>query len=239
MAGKRALVTAAGQGIGRATALAFAAEGASVLATDIAEEKLTPLADALIATRHLDVTDERAIAALADELGAIDVLFNCAGFVHHGTILDVAPVEWDASFVLNVRSMYLTTRAFLPKMVERGSGASIINMSSTVSSIKGVPNRCVYAATKAAVIGLTKSVAADFIVSGSAATRSARARSGPPRSRTASRRKGCNWSAAPTRHAAPLSSASRSVASARPRRSRRSRSISHPMNPRSRPARSM
>ena len=164
--GKRALVTAAGQGIGRAAALAFAAEGASVLATDIAEDKLAPLAEALIATRHLDVTDEGAIVALADELGAIDVLFNCAGFVHHGTILDCAPVEWDASFVLNVRSMYLTIRAFLPKMVERGSGASIINMSSTVSSVKGVPNRCVYAATKAAVIGLTKSVAADFIVSG-------------------------------------------------------------------------
>jgi NAD(P)-dependent dehydrogenase (short-subunit alcohol dehydrogenase family) len=108
LAGKRALVTAAAQGIGRATALAFAAEGASVLATDIAEDKLAPLADALIATRHLEVTDEGAIATLADELGAIDVLFNCAGFVHHGTILDVAPVEWDASFVLNVRSMYLT-----------------------------------------------------------------------------------------------------------------------------------
>jgi 2-keto-3-deoxy-L-fuconate dehydrogenase len=166
LAGKRALVTAAGQGIGRAAALAFAAEGASVLATDIAEDKLAPLADALIATRHLDVTDEAEIAALADELGPLDVLFNCAGFVHHGTILDAAPVEWDASFVLNVRSMYLTIRAFLPKMVERGTGASIINMSSTVSSIKGVPNRCVYAATKAAVIGLTKSVAADFIVSG-------------------------------------------------------------------------
>jgi len=166
LAGKRALVTAAAQGIGRATALAFAAEGASVLATDIAEDKLTPLADALIATRHLDVTDETEIAALADELGAIDVLFNCAGFVHHGTILQVSPVEWDASFVLNVRSMYLMIRAFLPQMVERGTGASVINMSSTVSSIKGVPNRCVYAATKAAVIGLTKSVAADFIVSG-------------------------------------------------------------------------
>jgi 2-keto-3-deoxy-L-fuconate dehydrogenase len=166
LAGKRAFITAAGQGIGRATALAFAAEGASVLATDIAEAKLAPLADALIATRQLDVTDEQAITRLADELGAIDVLFNCAGFVHHGTILDVTPVEWDASFVLNVRSMYLMIRAFLPKMVERGSGASIINMSSTVSSVKGVPNRCVYAATKAAVIGLTKSVAADFIVSG-------------------------------------------------------------------------
>jgi 2-keto-3-deoxy-L-fuconate dehydrogenase len=166
LAGKRALVTAAGQGIGRAAALAFAAEGASVLATDIAEDKLSPLADALIAARHLDVTDDAEIAALADELGPLDVLFNCAGFVHHGTILDVAPVEWDASFVLNVRSMYQTIRAFLPKMVERGTGASIINMSSTVSSIKGTPNRCVYAATKAAVIGLTKSVAADFIVSG-------------------------------------------------------------------------
>src|SRR6516164_7608740 len=166
LAGKRALVTAAAQGIGRATALAFAAQGASVLATDIAEEKLTSLADALVATRHLDVTDDAEIAALADELGAIDVLFNCAGFVHHGTILDVTPVEWDASFVLNVRSMYLMIRAFLPKMIERGSGASIINMSSTVSSIKGAPNRCVYAATKAAVIGLTKSIAADFIVSG-------------------------------------------------------------------------
>jgi 2-keto-3-deoxy-L-fuconate dehydrogenase len=166
LVGKRALVTAAGQGIGRAAALAFAAEGASVLATDIAEDKLSPLADALIATRHLDVTDEAEIAALGDELGPLDVLFNCAGFVHHGTILDVAPVEWDASFVLNVRSMYLMIHAFLPKMVERGTGASIINMASTVSSIKGVPNRCVYAATKAAVIGLTKSVAADFIVSG-------------------------------------------------------------------------
>jgi 2-keto-3-deoxy-L-fuconate dehydrogenase len=166
LAGKRALITAAGQGIGHATALAFAAEGASVLATDIAEDTLAGLADALIATRPLDVTDEGAIAALAAELGALDVLFNCAGFVHHGTILDVAPVEWDASFILNVRSMYLMIRAFLPKMVERGSGASIINMSSTVSSVKGAPNRCVYAATKAAVIGLTKSVAADFIVSG-------------------------------------------------------------------------
>src|ERR1700757_4898195 len=108
LAGKRALVTAAGQGIGRATALAFAAEAASVLATDIAEDKLAPLADALIATRHLDVTDEAAIAALADELGALDVLFNCAGFVHRGTILDATPVDWDASFALNARSMFLT-----------------------------------------------------------------------------------------------------------------------------------
>ena len=121
LAGKRALVTAAAQGIGRATALAFAAEGASVLATDIAEDKLAPLADALIATRHLDVTDEGAIAALAEELGPLDVLFNCAGFVHHGTILDADPIEWDASFALNVRSMFMMIRAFLPK--RRKSGA--------------------------------------------------------------------------------------------------------------------
>jgi 2-dehydro-3-deoxy-L-fuconate 4-dehydrogenase len=166
LAGKRALVTAAGQGIGRASALAFAAEGASVLATDIADEKLAPLADALIATRRLDVTDDDAIAALADELGPLDVLFNCAGFVHHGTILEAEPIDWDASFALNVRSMFVMIRAFLPKMIGRGSGASIINMASTVSSIKGAPNRCVYGATKAAVIGLTKSVAADFITVG-------------------------------------------------------------------------
>jgi 2-keto-3-deoxy-L-fuconate dehydrogenase len=166
LAGKRALITAAAQGIGRATALAFAAEGASVLATDIAEEKLAPLAEALIATRRLDVSDDQAIAALADELGPLGVLFNCAGFVHHGTILDADPIEWDASFALNVRSMFVMIRAFLPKMLERGTGASIINMASTVSSVKAAPNRCVYGATKAAVIGLTKSVAVDFIAHG-------------------------------------------------------------------------
>jgi len=149
LAGKRALVTAAGQGIGRATALAFAAEGASVLATDIAEEKLVPLTDALIATRRLDVTDDGAITALAGELGPLDVLFNCAGFVHHGTILDADPIEWDASFALNVRSMFVMIRAFLTKMLEHGRSASIINMASTVSSVKAAPNRCVYAATKA------------------------------------------------------------------------------------------
>jgi len=157
------LVTAAAQGIGRAAALAFAAEGASVLATDIAEDKLAPLADALIATRPLDVTEDDAIAELAGDLGPLDVLFNCAGFVHHGTVLDAEPIDWDVSFALNVRSMFMMIRAFLPKMLERGSGASIINMASTVSSVKGAPNRCVYGATKAAVIGLTKSVAADFI----------------------------------------------------------------------------
>jgi 2-keto-3-deoxy-L-fuconate dehydrogenase len=163
--GKRALVTAAGQGIGRATALAFAAEGATVLATDIAPEKLTVLPDALIATRALDARDETAIAALAAELPAIDILFNCAGFVHHGTVLSTTTEAWDFSFSLNVRSMFLMIRAFLPKMVEAGGG-SIINMSSGASSIKGVPNRCAYGATKAAVIGLTKSVAADFVAAG-------------------------------------------------------------------------
>jgi 2-keto-3-deoxy-L-fuconate dehydrogenase len=166
LAGKRALVTAAGQGIGRAAALAFAAEGASLLATDVADEKLTPLADALIATRRLDVTDDDAIAELALELGPLDILFNCAGFVHHGTILDADPIDWDASFALNVRSMFMMVRAFLPKMLERGAGASIINMASTVSSVKGAPNRCIYGSTKAAVIGLTKSVAADFMTQG-------------------------------------------------------------------------
>ena len=168
--GKRALVTAAAQGIGRATALAFAAEGASVLATDIAEDKLTDLAEALIVTRRLDVTDRAAMEALAEELPPVDILFNCAGFVHHGTILDVLPEDWDFSFTLNVRSMYLMIRAFLPKMLEHarnpGGGASIVNMASTVSSIKGAPNRCVYGATKAAIIGLTKAVAADFITQG-------------------------------------------------------------------------
>ena len=164
--GKRALVTAAGQGIGRAAALAFAAEGANVLATDVAEDKLKDLAEAFVATRRLDVTDVQAMEVLADELGPLDILFNCAGFVHHGTILDVLPEDWDFSFALNVRSMYLMIRAFLPKMLEHGKGASIINMASTASSIKGVPNRCIYGATKAAVIGLTKSVAADFIGAG-------------------------------------------------------------------------
>jgi 2-keto-3-deoxy-L-fuconate dehydrogenase len=165
LAGKRALVTAAGQGIGRATALAFADNGAQVIATDIAADKLTDLADPRFATHKLDARDSMAITALADEVGAVDILFNCAGFVHHGTILEATPEDWDFSFDLNVRSMFLTIRAFLPKMIAAGGG-SIINMASTASSVKGVPHRCVYGATKAAVIGLTKSVAADFITEG-------------------------------------------------------------------------
>jgi len=163
---RTALIVGAGSGISASLARGLAAAGLKVGLAARNIEKLAPLADALIATRRLDVTDDEAVASLADELGPLDVLFNCAGFVHHGTILEAEPIDWDASFALNVRSMFMTIRAFLPKMIERGTGASIINMSSTVSSIKAAPNRCVYAATKAAVIGLTKSVAADFIVSG-------------------------------------------------------------------------
>jgi 2-keto-3-deoxy-L-fuconate dehydrogenase len=165
LAGKTALVTAAAQGIGRATAEAFAAEGAAVVATDINEKTLATL-PAAIRKERLDVTDKAAIDALAKELGAVDVLFNCAGYVHQGTILDCTERDWEFSFALNVRSMYLTIRAFLPAMLASGRGGSIINMSSVVSSVKGAPNRFAYGATKAAVIGLTKSVAADYIRQG-------------------------------------------------------------------------
>ncbi|MBR8221854.1 SDR family oxidoreductase [Burkholderia ambifaria] len=166
--GKRALVTAAGQGIGRATALRFASEGADVLATDINEAALAQLAaDAergggRLATRRLDVTDAAEVAALAAQERAFDVLFNCAGYVHHGSILDCDDAAWAFSLNLNVTSMYRLIRALLPAMLEAG-GASIINMASAASSVKGVPNRFVYGTTKAAVIGLTKSVAADFV----------------------------------------------------------------------------
>jgi 2-keto-3-deoxy-L-fuconate dehydrogenase len=162
--GKKALLTAAGQGIGAATATAFAKEGAQVWATDLNESLLAKLAADLpgIHTRQLDVRNSQAVDSLAAELGAIDILFNCAGFVHQGTIVECSEADWDFSFDLNVKSMYRTCRAFLPAMLTAGKG-SIINMSSGASSIKGVPNRFVYAATKAAVIGLTKSLAADFI----------------------------------------------------------------------------
>lgn len=159
--GKTILVTAAGQGIGRATALAFAAEGASVIASDIDEDKLTGLPDT-IALRRLDVTDRNAVVALAQELGALDVLFNCAGFVHHGTVLDCDDGAWDFTIALNLTAMYRMIRAFLPAMLAAGGG-SIINMSSSVSSIKAAPNRFAYGVSKAGVIGLTKSVAIDFI----------------------------------------------------------------------------
>jgi len=160
LSNKTALVTAAGQGIGRATALAYAREGARVIATDINPALLTGLEGC--ATRQLDVTDPDAIAALAAELGGVDILFNCAGYVDSGTILDCDDKAWDFSFDLNVRAMYRMMRAFLPGMLARGGG-SIINMASVASSIKGAPNRFVYGASKAAVIGMTKSVAADFV----------------------------------------------------------------------------
>ena len=167
LAGKRCLVTAAGQGSGEATALAFAREGASGLATDVNEVALAALRarDPRVTIARLDVRDTAAVNALVAAHGPFDVLFNCAGFVHHGTILDCAEEDWDRSFDLNVKSMWRTVRAVLPGMVAEGRG-SIVNMSSVASSVKGAPNRCVYGATKAAVIGLTKSVAADFVARG-------------------------------------------------------------------------
>ncbi len=166
LAGKTALVTAAGQGIGRATALAFAAAGARVIATDINDEALAALdGEYAIATEHLDVTSDAQITDLARRHRDIDVLFNCAGFVHHGSILDCTLEDWRFCLDLNVTSMYRTIRALLPGMLERGSG-SIVNMSSVASSVRGVENRFAYGSTKAAVIGLTKAVAADFVAAG-------------------------------------------------------------------------
>jgi len=166
LAGKTALVTAAGQGIGRATAEAFVNEGARVIATDIDEGLLAELSRVSgITTRRLDVTDAQAIVTLAADIGAVNVLFNAAGYVHAGSVLECDEAAWDFSFDLNVRSMYRIIRALLPGMLVQGGG-SIINVASAASSIKGVPNRFVYATTKAAVIGLTKSIAADFITRG-------------------------------------------------------------------------
>ena len=161
--GKRCLVTAAGQGIGRAIAVAMAAEGARVFATDLDPGKLDGLDG--IETARLDVLDRAAVAALAGRLTDIDVLANCAGWVEHGTILDTDEKGWAFSFDLNVTAMYRIIRAFLPAMLERGGG-SIVNIASVAGSIVGVPNRCSYGASKAAVIGLTKSVAADFVTRG-------------------------------------------------------------------------
>lgn len=167
LAGKRAIVTAAAQGIGRATAIAMAREGATVLALDIAESELDKLARELssIEPRIVDVTDAAAIQRLAKEIPDPDVLVNIAGYVHAGSVLDCEERDWDFSFELNVKSMYHMLRGFLPGMRAAGRG-SIINMASVVSSLKGVPNRCAYGATKGAVIGLTKSVAADFLGDG-------------------------------------------------------------------------
>jgi 2-keto-3-deoxy-L-fuconate dehydrogenase len=164
--GKTAIVTAAAQGIGRATAIALAREGATVLATDINAALLSELeAEERIATTGLDVLDPDAIARLAAEQNALDVLVNVAGYVHHGTITACEEDDFDFSMNLNVRSMYRMIRAFLPAMLKSGGG-SIVNLASVCSSIKGLPNRFVYGTTKAAVIGLTKSVAADFVAKG-------------------------------------------------------------------------
>jgi 2-keto-3-deoxy-L-fuconate dehydrogenase len=174
--GKTAFVTAAGQGIGRATAEAFAREGARVIATDINDALLADLGKLAateglsIETRKLDVTDANAVTAAAQAAGAVNILFNGAGYVHAGTILDCDEGAFDFSFNLNVRAMYRMTRAFLPSMLEAAAagkgGGSIINVASVAGSIKGAPNRFVYGATKAAVIGMTKSIAADFITRG-------------------------------------------------------------------------
>ena len=161
--GKRALITAAGQGIGRATAEAFVREGAQTIATDIDIGLLNDFEGG--ETRALDVTDPGAISALQTEIGGVDILFNGAGFVHAGTILDCELDDWNRSWRLNVESMYQMIRIFLPAMLDAGGG-SIINMSSVASSVKGAPERFVYGTTKAAVIGLTKSVAADFVTRG-------------------------------------------------------------------------
>jgi len=166
LSGKRALVTAAAQGIGRASALAFAREGASVIATDVNAATLAELAGIPgIETRRLDVRDGQAVTDLAARIGTIDILLNAAGYVHHGTVLDCSDEDWAFSFDLNVKSMYRTIRAFVPGMLAQGKGA-IVNIASGASSVRGIPNRFVYGTTKAAVVGLTKSVAADFIRQG-------------------------------------------------------------------------
>lgn len=168
LVGKHVFVTAGAQGMGRSAALAMAREGARVVATDLREDLLGELADEargeglVIEVQRLDVTDDAAIARAIGDLAPLDVLFNCAGYVHQGTILECEDEDWDRSFAINVRSMYKTIRAALPRMLDNGGG-SIINMASVCSSLRGLPNRFVYGTSKAAVVGLTKQVAADFV----------------------------------------------------------------------------
>jgi len=159
--GKRALVTAAGQGMGRAAALAFAREGAKVIATDINAEALKGLGAGISGDR-LDVLDERAVHDFVEKTGAVDILFNCAGYVHQGTILDCRIEDWDRSFNLNVRSMFVMTKAMLPKMIAAGGGV-ILNMASVLGAQKAAPNRLAYAASKAAVAGFTRALAIDHV----------------------------------------------------------------------------
>ena len=163
LAGKVAFLTAAAAGIGRATAEAFVAEGARVIATDLDSAKLEGIAGAQL--HGLDVRSTAAVNALAEKIGGIDILFNCAGHVHHGSVLECSDADWDFSFDLNVKSMHRTIKAFLPGMLARGGG-SIVNIASGASSVRGIPNRYIYGASKAAVIGLSKAVAADFIKRG-------------------------------------------------------------------------
>jgi len=169
--GKHVFVTAAAQGMGRASVLAMAREGARVVATDLREDLLKALADEAraeglsIVVARLDVTDDAAVAKMIGELPPLDVLFNCAGYVHQGTIFECEDADWDRSFAINVRAMYKTIKAALPKMLENGGG-SIVNMASVCSSLRGLPNRFAYGASKAAVVGLTKQVAADFVAKG-------------------------------------------------------------------------
>jgi 2-keto-3-deoxy-L-fuconate dehydrogenase len=165
LAGKRAFVTAAGQGIGRATAKAFAAAGAEVVATDLDPAKLADLESQSIRTLALDVLDAQSITRAAQEVGVIDILFNCAGVVHQGPLLEASEADWSFAFDLNCRSIYRTMKDFLPQMLARESGV-IINIASVASSLKGVPNRFVYSASKAAVIGMTRSVATDYVTRG-------------------------------------------------------------------------
>lgn len=164
--GKRAFITAAGQGMGRAAAIAFGAEGATVWATDVDANALRSLDGTRgVTTRVLDVTDSAAVERVTKEAGEVDVLFNCAGIVHHGSILECSEQDWDKSFDVNIKSMYRVTRALLPGMLARQKG-SIINMASVASSLRGLPNRLAYGTTKAAVIGFTKAIAADCVKQG-------------------------------------------------------------------------
>ena len=171
LAGKTAMITAAGQGIGLASAMQMAQAGATVYATDVNAKLLDQYKGVPnVIARSLDVLDDAAVRAMIGELPALDVLFNCAGYVHHGTVLECKEKDWDFSFNLNVRAMYIAIQAAVPKMLEKhqreGTWASIINMASVAGSIKGIPNRFVYGASKAAVVGLTKAVAADFVQKG-------------------------------------------------------------------------